>query len=126
MFKHVVLAVVVTAAFAVPASAQTQHYVGTTTMAPVSGYDQIRSGRLDRAEKLLSQQIASHPDAPEVALNLAAVYVKTGRTNMAQTLYQRVLAMPEMAMDMPSGAVASSHAVARNGAAVAGARMAMR
>ena len=103
-------------AFAVLATTLT----GTAIAGPVvesipsaSGYEQIRDGRLDLAEKVLINQMRVHPDAPELDLNLAAIYLRTGRTTEAVPLYERVLANPAVAMDMPSGAVVSSHDVAR-------------
>lgn len=93
---------------------------GTAMAAPVvesipsaSGYEQIRDGRLDLTEKVLVTQMRAHPDAPELDLNLAAIYLRTGRAAAAVRLYERVLDSPAIAMDMPSGAVVSSHEVAR-------------
>lgn len=56
-----------------------------------------------------------HPRAPEVALNLASVYLKTGGVDQARTLYRRVMALPAMGMDMPDGSIRSSHDVASAG-----------
>jgi len=81
-----------------------------------TGFEQIREGRLDSAERIIVEQMRAHPDAPELALNLAAIYLRTGRQTLAAPLYARVLAEPAIAMDMPSGGIVSSHDVARRAA----------
>jgi thioredoxin-like negative regulator of GroEL len=75
----------------------------------------IKSGTYSEAERILTRELHQHPDRPEFLLNLAAVYVYTGRATQARTLYQRVLAQKEVAMDLVSDASAGSHEIARAG-----------
>lgn len=127
MFRHVAAAAAASLLTLVPAHAQTR--AGMTpspAMAPDSGYSRIRAGSLPKAEAELLEARAKHPEAPEVALNLAAVYVMTGRGELAAPLYREVLAAKPVAMDMPSGTVVSSHDVARNGAVRINAQYAAR
>lgn len=86
-------------------------------IAPDASYRAIASGDLARAETALLRARSHRPDAPEIALNLAAVYAMTGRPGEAAPLYAQVLGEPAIAMDMPSGTVVSSHDVARRGEA---------
>jgi Flp pilus assembly protein TadD len=116
MFRILAAAAAASLLVAVPASAQMR--TGMTLSGPAkpdTGYERIRMGRLQQAETTLLAARDSHPGAQEVALNLAAVYVMTGRANLAKPLYEQVLAAKPVAMDMPSGTVASSHDVARTG-----------
>lgn len=99
---------------AVPATAST--VAGSIPVA--TGYEQIRDGRLDVAERIVTAQMRAHPDAPELGLNLAAIYMRTGRVAQAAPLYERILAQPAIAMDMPSGSITSSHDVARRATAL--------
>ena len=78
-----------------------------------NGYQAIVSGDLATAERAIVAEQKLYPDRPELMLNLAAVYRRTGRTAEARTLYMRVLERRPIAMDLPSGAVASSHDLAR-------------
>ena len=75
----------------------------------------IQSGDYQLAEhKLLAEQ-RIYPAKPEVLLNLAAVYSKTGRHAEARELYHRVLTLDPVAMDVADGQVAASHLVAGRG-----------
>ena len=80
-----------------------------------NGYAAITTGDFKKAAKQLESANRLFPNRPETMLNLAAVYLKTGQTTQARALYGDVLAQPEVAMDMPSGATLSSHAVATKG-----------
>ena len=80
-----------------------------------NGYAAISSGDFKKAARQLEAANQLFPNKPEIMLNLAAVYLKTGRMVQARTLYGDVLGQPEIAMDMPSGIVLSSHAVATRG-----------
>lgn len=75
----------------------------------------IVAGDLQGAERTLVAERRIFPGRPELMLNLAAVYARTGRTDAARILYDKVLASEPVAMDMRSGSVASSHDVARLG-----------
>lgn len=127
MFRPLVAAGIASLLIAVPSYAQTR--AGMTPsppMKPDAGYERIRDGRLDQAEAALTVERIRNPGAPEVALNLAAVYVLTGRASLAAPLYDEVLASKPIAMDMPSGAIVSSHDVARTGASRISAQYAAR
>ncbi|MET4896548.1 tetratricopeptide repeat protein [Sphingomonadaceae bacterium jetA1] len=99
---------VAAAGMAAPAMAQ-------TVWPQPTGYQEIAAGRLAAAERTLLQERRVNPDSPELMLNLAAVYAQTGRATEARALYDAVLGEKPIAMDMPSGAVLSSHSVARTG-----------
>lgn len=88
-----------------------------------TGYMSIAAGDLKRAEATLERARRADPDRAEVLLNLAAVYQQTGRSEAARQLYATVLSAEPVAMDMPSGAVLSSHAVAQRGLAKLGPTM---
>lgn len=80
-----------------------------------NGFAAISAGDFKKAARQLEAANQLFPNKPEIMLNLAAVYVKTGKMAQARALYSDVLAQPEVAMDMPSGNVLSSHAVATRG-----------
>lgn len=80
-----------------------------------TGFQDIVAGNYGAAERTLLQERRASPDSPELMLNLAAVYAKTGRNADARSLYDAVLQEKPIAMDMPSGAILSSHTVARSG-----------
>ncbi|RZM12153.1 MAG: tetratricopeptide repeat protein [Sphingomonas sp.] len=77
-----------------------------------TGFASIRAGDLPSAERMLVAERRIYPNRPELMLNLAAVYQQTGRSMAAASLYRDVLARPAVTMDMPNGAVRSSHQVA--------------
>lgn len=77
-----------------------------------TGYRAIATGDLVTAEKRIVAERRIFPARPELMLNLAAVYRQTGREADARALYASVLAQRSVAMDMPSGTVASSHDIA--------------
>jgi thioredoxin-like negative regulator of GroEL len=80
-----------------------------------TGYQAIAAGDFTTAAKRLEAERRIFPDRPELMLNLAAAYAQTGRTADARALYRGVLDRPAVAMDMPNGAVLSSHDVATRG-----------
>ncbi|MGE7206626.1 tetratricopeptide repeat protein [Sphingomonas sp. NPDC019816] len=80
-----------------------------------TGYQEIASGNLAAAERTLLAERRTNPESPELMLNLAAVYAQTGRASEARALYGAVLNEKAIAMDMPSGAILSSHTVAQTG-----------
>ena len=75
---------------AIPAQAQDSAVAST----------QILSGAYDKAEQKLLAELRVHPNRPELLLNLAAVYAKTGRTIEARTLYTKVLSKDDVLMDI--------------------------
>ncbi len=75
----------------------------------------IVDGKLAQAEKTLLAERRIYPDRPEVLLNLAAVYARSGRSGDAVALYRQVLAGGDVLMDLPSGKTASAHAIAQMG-----------
>jgi hypothetical protein len=91
-----------------------------------NGYQAIVSGDLAAAERHILAEQAVYPGRPELMLNLAAVYRRTGREADARALYKRVLERRDIAMDLPSGAVASSHDLARRALGVAPVQIATR
>ncbi len=100
-----ILAAVPLAALVQPAAAQDRALATT----------QIVSGDYATAEKALGAELRIYPNRPELLLNLAAVYAKTGRAAQARALYSQVLAQDDVLMDLPAARVAGSHAVARTG-----------
>jgi Flp pilus assembly protein TadD len=91
-----------------------------------TGYTAIAAGNLSVAEQRLVAERRIFPDRPELMLNLAAVYRSTGRDAQARALYTAVLEQPAVALDMPSGAVESSHDLAQRALARFSTQMATR
>ena len=90
---------------------------GAASATPVMAQDRtwhraITAQEYGKAERRLVAERRFHPERPDLMLNLAAVYLRTGRAMQARALYDEVLAAAPVAMDMPSGRVLSSHAVA--------------
>ena len=77
-----------------------------------TGYTAIAAGDLSTAEQRIVAERKIFPQRPELMLNLASVYRRTGRDSEARALYSAVLERPAVAMDLPSGAVVSSHDLA--------------
>lgn len=75
----------------------------------------IQRGDYIAAERKLIAEARVFPNKPEVLLNMAAIYAKTGRNAEARALYNRVLALQSVAMDVVDGQVAPSHLVAERG-----------
>ena len=80
-----------------------------------TGYTAIAAGNMSVAEQRIVEERRIFPDRPELMLNLAVAYARIGRAADARTLYDDVLQRPAVAMDMPDGAVVSSHDVATRG-----------
>jgi thioredoxin-like negative regulator of GroEL len=91
---------------AIPAQAQEDRAVASAD---------IVNGAYNRAEQKLLAELRVHPNRPELLLNLAAVYVQTGRETEARTLYSQVLAQADVLMDLSAQRTAGSHAIAQNG-----------
>lgn len=76
---------------------------------------EISSGDYASAEAKLDAELRVHPGRPELLLNLAAVYLRTGREAQARNLYREVLAQREVLMDLRTEKTAGSHQIAQNG-----------
>src|SRR5687768_13252403 len=74
---------------------------------------QIVAGDFSAAESQLLSELRIHPGRPELMLNLAAVYAKTGRTMEARSLYTKVLGKDDVLMDLSVDRTAGSHALAQ-------------
>ena len=104
--RKTVLFVLATLGAATPALA------GQSATTDRTGYTAIAAGDLSTAEQRIVAERKIFPQRPELMLNLASVYHRTGRESEARALYTAVLDRPAVAMDLPSGAVASSHDLA--------------
>ncbi len=92
---------------ALPASAQS----GAVRVA----HDALAQGDYARAEAVLTAEQRIFPNSPEVLVNLAAVYARTGRVQQAAALYRQILARQDMLLDASADRTVSSHAVATAG-----------
>lgn len=79
------------------------------------GSGAIQAGDLATAEAMLDGERAVFPNRPEVLLNLATVYARTGRPSEARALYARVLERDAVELELADGSDASSHALATRG-----------
>ena len=106
-----VLALAATAAamLATPASAQSG--------AIRTAHDAFVQGNYARAEQVLTAEQRIFPNSPEVLVNLAAVYTRTGRVAQAAALYRQVLARTDVLLDLSADRTVSSHAIATTGLA---------
>jgi thioredoxin-like negative regulator of GroEL len=75
----------------------------------------ITSGDYAGAEKALQAKLRKSPDQPELLLNLAAVYLSTGRDAQARAVYAQVLSQRDVLMDVSQTRSLGAHAVAMNG-----------
>ena len=80
-----------------------------------TGYQAISAGDYDAAEKTLVAERRIFPGRPELMINLATVYARTGRVSEAASLYRAALTTDPIEMAMPDGGVASSRDVAQRG-----------
>lgn len=76
---------------------------------------QIAQGDYSEAESKLLAELRIHPGRPELLINLAAVYAKTGRVDAARSLYTKVLSKDDVLMDLRADKTAGSHALAQLG-----------
>lgn len=76
---------------------------------------EIAQGDYSTAESKLLAELRIHPGRPELLLNLAAVYAKTGRMDEARVLYTKVLTKDDVLMDISTERTAGSHALAQYG-----------
>lgn len=80
-----------------------------------SGYTEIMRGDFSAAERVLIQQRKLFPGDADLALNLAAIYARTGRISQARSMYADVLAMPDQSMVLAHDRIAWSHKIATIG-----------
>ena len=76
---------------------------------------QIAQGDYAAAESKLRAELRIYPERPELLLNLAAVYAKTGRAGEARSLYTKVLSKDDVLMDLSAEQTAGSHLLAQRG-----------
>jgi Flp pilus assembly protein TadD len=108
--RFAIASIVLAAPFALASAAQAQ---GAETQ-PYA-HAAIQSGDYALAERKLLAEQRIFPGKPEVLLNLAAIYTKTGRHAEARALYNRVLTLEAVKMDLVDGEVAASHLIAARG-----------
>jgi Flp pilus assembly protein TadD len=80
-----------------------------------TGFQAIAAGDYRTAEETLIAERRIFPRRPELMINLATVYARTGRAAEAASLYRAALDAADVEMAMPDGAVASSRMVAQRG-----------
>lgn len=80
-----------------------------------TGYRAISAGDYRTAEQTLVAERRIFPHRPELMINLATVYARTGRAAEAVALYRAALDADDVELAMPDGAVASSRMVAQRG-----------
>lgn len=80
-----------------------------------AAHDAIAVGDLGHAERLLTAEQRIFPHSPEVLINLAAVYGRTGRSQQASALYREVLTREDVLLDLSAENTVSSHAIAEAG-----------
>lgn len=80
-----------------------------------TGYRAIAAGDYQKAEATLLVERRIFPRRPELMINLATVYARTGRVAEAATLYRAALRAEPVEMVLPDGMVSSSQEVARRG-----------
>ena len=77
--------------------------------------DEIAQGAYADAEAKLQTELRVYPTRPELLLNLAAVYARTGRAIEARRIYTQVLKSDDVLMDLTGERTAGSHLIAQNG-----------
>ena len=107
--RAVVAALILAAPLALTPAAQAERLEGPYAHAT------IQRGDYAVAERKLTAEARVFPNKPEVLLNLAAIYARTGRVSDARALYDRVLSLQSVAMDVADGQVAPSHLIANRG-----------
>lgn len=93
---------------------------GSGTRSDRTGYQAIAAGDMALAERKLIAERRIFPQRPELMLNLATVYARTGRPAEARALYDATLSAPAVDLEIADGHVATSHEVARAGQAMLG------
>ncbi|WBH16816.1 tetratricopeptide repeat protein [Sphingomonas radiodurans] len=80
-----------------------------------TGYQAIVAGDYRAAEEKLVAERRIFPSRPELMINLATVYARTGRVTEAASLYRAALVAEDVELAMPNDMVASSRTVAQRG-----------
>lgn len=80
-----------------------------------AAHDAFGAGDYVRAERVLMAEQRIYPNNPEVLVNLAAVYARTGRAAQASMLYRQILAREDVLLDLDADRTMSSHALATAG-----------
>ncbi len=80
-----------------------------------TGYQAISAGDYLSAEQALVAERRIFPRRPELMINLATVYARTGRVSQAASMYRAALTEEPVEMLLPRDQVASSHDVAQRG-----------
>ncbi|MCC2978702.1 MULTISPECIES: tetratricopeptide repeat protein [unclassified Sphingomonas] len=80
-----------------------------------TGFLAISAGDYQKAEERLVVERRIFPRRPELMINLATVYARTGRLAEAANLYRSALNTAPVEMVLPDGGVASSRTVAQRG-----------
>ena len=78
-------------------------------------HDALATGDYARAEQVLTAEQRVFPGRPQVLVNLAALYARTGRAQQAAALYRTVLGREDVLLDLSAERSASSHAIAEAG-----------
>lgn len=81
------------------------------------GYRAIAAGDFVAAERSITAERRIFPHRPELTLNLATVYSRTGRVEAARALYREVLSAAPVDLVLADGDSYSSHALAEAGLA---------
>lgn len=85
---------------------------GGAVAQPFNGAAKIGRGDYRAAERELVAARAAHPADVELTLNLAAVYARTGRPQLARTAYRQAAAMPDEEVILANGTAVSSRLLA--------------
>lgn len=77
-----------------------------------NGAAQIARGDYAKAERDIVAQRRLYPDSVDLQINLATVYVRTGRTAEARRMYQAVAVQPDEELNLNGRPSAWSHELA--------------
>ncbi|WP_326524307.1 tetratricopeptide repeat protein [Sphingomonas sp.] len=80
-----------------------------------TAHDAIVRGDFTSAEQTLAAERRIFPARPEVTINLAAVYARTGRADLATSLYRDALSRDAVMLDLGDARPVSSHVIAQRG-----------
>ena len=80
-----------------------------------NGAEQLARGDVAGAERVIVAQQRLFPRDPDLLLNLAVVFARTGRVSEARQAYQQVLAQPNEPLDLDGARLALAHDLATAG-----------